>query len=167
MQPLNDAAIRAAFVNASRREVREAILPDLDEIDWESIDFIGWRDRKKDNTAYVVLEVDGNPVGVRFTSAPRTGPRRRTLCAWCQDVVVADDVTMYVARRAGQAGRRGNTIGTLICSEFGCNRNVRRRPTLSEVGSTDEADRIRLIDRRIGVLRERSTDFVRQVLATA
>lgn len=165
MQSLTDADIRASFSNASRREVREAILPDLAEIDWDNIDFLGWRDRKKDNTAYVVLELDGTPVGVRFTAAPRTGPRRRTLCAWCQDVIVADDVTMYVARRAGAAGRRGNTIGTLICTEFGCNGNVRRRPTVSEVGSTDETDRIRLIDKRIAVLRERSTDFIRQVLA--
>jgi hypothetical protein len=167
MQSLNDAAIRAAFVNASRREVRDAILPNLAEIDWDKTDFIGWRDRKKDNTAYVVLEIERTPVGVRFTTTPPKGPRRRTLCAWCQDVVVADDVTMYVARRGGQAGRRGDTIGTLICSEFGCNRNVRRQPTLSEVGSNDEADRIRLIDRRIVVLRNRSSDFVRQVLSTA
>lgn len=166
MQPLTDAAIRSSFVNASRREIHAAILPDLTEIDWTATDLLGWRDRKKDNTAYVVLELHDAPVGVRLTTAPRSGPRRRTLCAWCRDVVVAEDVTMYVARRAGSAGRRGNTIGTLICTEFGCNANVRRRPTLSEVGSSDERDRIMLIDRRIQVLRERSSDFVSQVAAT-
>lgn len=167
MQPLTEAALRSSFVNASRREVREAILPDLTEIDWEKTDFVGWRDRKKDNTAYVVLEIDASPVGVRFTRTPPSGPRRRTLCAWCQDVVVANDVTMYVARRAGAPGRRGDTIGTLICTEFGCNGNVRRRPTLSEVGSADEDDRIRLIERRISKLRDHATDFIRQVAATA
>lgn len=166
MQSLTDAAIRGSFVNASRREVREALLPDLAEINWEQTDFLGWRDRKQDNTAYVVVEIGTSLVGVRFTRTSRTGPRRRTLCAWCQDVVVADDVTMYVARRAGAPGRRGDTIGTLICTEFGCNSNVRRRPTLSEVGSSDENDRIRLVDRRIRALREHATDFVGQVAAT-
>lgn len=47
MQALTDAAIRSSFVNASRREVREAILPDLTDIDWDATDLLGWRDRKK------------------------------------------------------------------------------------------------------------------------
>jgi len=166
MQPLTDAAIRSSFVNASRREVREAILPDLSDIDWEATDLLGWRDRKKDTIAYVVLELDGTPVGVRLTTAPPSGPRRRTVCSWCRDVIVADDVTMYVARRGGAAGRRGNTIGTLVCRDFGCSANVRRRPTLTEVGSSDENDRARLIDKRIHALREHSREFVRQVAAT-
>lgn len=166
MLPLTDAAIRSSFVNATKREIRDAVLPDLGTLDWDRLDLLGWRDTMKDNTGYVVVDIDGTAVGVRFTTAPRTGPRRRTLCSWCQDVIVADDVTLYVARRGGAPGRRGDTIGTLICSDFGCNGNVRRRPTLTEVGSADEQDRLNLIDRRIDGLRQRSTDFVRQILAT-
>lgn len=166
MQPLTDAAIRGAFINTTKRETRDALLPDLDTVAWDETDVLGWRDRKKDNTGYVVVEVDGAPVGVRLTTARVPGARRKSLCAWCQDVVVSDDVTMYVARRGGAAGRKGDTIGTLICADFGCNANVRRRPTITEVGSSDENDRIALIDRRIQGLRERSEGFVRQVLAT-
>lgn len=166
MLSLTDAAIRGSFINASRREVREATLPDLTTIPWDDTEFLGWRDRKKDHTGYVVIEIDGAPVSVRLTTAPRKGPRRRALCAWCQDVVVEDDVTMYVARRGGAAGRKGDTIGTLICSDFGCNANVRRKPTLTEVGSGADEDRIALIERRIDGLRQRSDDFVRRVLAT-
>lgn len=166
MLPLTDAAIRGSFINASRREAREATPPDLTTISWDDTDFLGWKDRKKDNTGYVVVEIDGEPVGVRFTTAPRKGPKRRALCAWCQDVVVEEDVAMYVARRAGAPGRKGDSIGTLICSDFGCNANVRRKPTLTEVGSGAEEDRIALIQRRIDGLRSRSDEFVRRVLAT-
>lgn len=166
MHSFTEAEIRASFINASKREVRDAILPDLSTIDWDALDLLGWRDTKKENTGYAVTVLDDSLVGVRFTSAPRTGPRRKALCAWCQDVVVEDDVTMYVARRGGAAGRKGDTIGTLICTDFGCSANVRRTPTLTEVGSSDEQDRINLINKRITRLRERSTNFVRQVLAT-
>lgn len=166
MQSLTDAAIRGAFINTTKRETRDAILPDLDTIEWDQIDLLGWRDRKKDNTGYAVVELDGTPVGVRFTTARLPGARRKALCSWCQDVIVSDDVTMYVARRGGAAGRKGDTIGTLICSDFGCSRNVRRKPTLTEVGSADEQDRRSLIAQRIDGLRERSAGFVRQVLAT-
>ena len=166
MHSLTEAEIRGSFINASKREVRDAILPDLSSIDWDTLDLLGWRDSKKDNTGYAVTVLDDTPVGVRFTTAPKTGLRRKALCMWCQDVVVEDDVTMYVARRGGAAGRKGDTIGTLICTEFGCSANVRRKPTLTEVGSSDEQDRINLINTRINGLRERSTSFVRQVLAT-
>lgn len=166
MHAITEAAIRGSFVNTSKRESREAILPDLETVDWDALTLLGWRDRKKDNTGYAVVEVDDEPVGVRFTTARLPGARRKALCTWCQDVIVADDVTLYVARRAGAAGRKGDTIGTLICTSFGCNANVRRRPTRTEVGSNDETDRVAFVQRRIDGLRERSESFIRQVLTT-
>lgn len=163
MNPMTDPQIRRAFVNASRREVKQAVLPDLAALDWDTLDYLGWRDPKRPLSGYVVLELDGNPTGVLLRAAAPSS-RRPAVCAWCQDVVETDDVSLYAARRSGAAGRRGNTIGTLICTAFDCSRNVRRTPTLSEVFSTDEADKAQFVQRRISGLRERSERFVRQVL---
>jgi hypothetical protein len=137
----------------------------LSELDWDRLDYLGWRDRRAPLAAYAVVPVDGEPVGVLFRSADRSGlSRRRAVCAWCEDVVETADVTLYVARRAGAAGRRGNTIGTLICTDFGCSRNVRRRPTRAEAGTDSESVREELIARRVAGLRERSARFVAEVL---
>ncbi|MDF8266079.1 FBP domain-containing protein [Luteipulveratus sp. YIM 133296] len=163
MNPLSDKQIRMSFTNASRREANQAILPDLDAVDWENLDYLGWRDAKRPQLAYVVLERDGEPAGVLLRSVPRPERRRAMVCVWCEDVVVTDDVSMYIARRAGASGRRGNTIGTLICTELICSQNVRRKPTVSEVGSDDDADRQRLVERRIEGLRKRSARFIDQV----
>lgn len=165
MNPLTAAQIRASFVNATRREISQATLPDLDALRWDRLDYLGWRDRRAPLSAYVVVELDGRPTGVLLRSGdPKSGVRRKAVCAWCTDVVATDDVSLYVARRGGAAGRRGDTIGTLVCTEFRCSHNVRRRPTRAEAGTA--GDPAEIVARRVAELRERSAAFVREVLST-
>ncbi|MCC2316221.1 FBP domain-containing protein [Cellulomonas xiejunii] len=166
MLPLTEKQLRTSFVNASRREANDATLPDLSALDWDRLDYLGWRDRRAPLSAYVVLELDAGPTGVLLRAADAPLVRRRTVCAWCEDLVVTDDVTMYVARRGGASGKRGNTIGTLICTDFTCSRNVRRPPTRTEAGSDAEELREQIVARRIAGLRERSARFVEEIRRT-
>ena len=168
MDPLNEKQIRASFLNATRREVASANLPDLAEVSWERLDYLGWTDRKAPLAAYVVLELDGAPTGVllRASAAPASGRRRSAMCAWCRDLASVE-ATLYVARRGGASGRAGNTIGTLVCADFSCSRNVRRPPTSSESGTGIEAIADQVVAERIAGLRERSRQFVRDVAATS
>ena len=163
MNPLTESQIRTSFVNCSRREAAQATLPDLSalsEQDWDRLDLLGLVDRKAPLRAYVVLTVDDTLVGIALRAPDDPGSRRRAVCAWCEDVTATDDVSLYVARRAGAAGRKGDTIGTLICTRFECSRNVRRRPTIIEAGQ----DAAGVVQRRIEGLRERSLRFAREVL---
>lgn len=165
MNPLTPEQIRSAFINTSRREAAQATLPELPE-DWSRLDLLGWNDAKRPKLSYVVLELDDTPTAILLrANDPRSRVRRAAMCAWCEDIVETGDVSMFVARRAGPAGRKGNSIGTMLCADFECSRNVRRRPTPSEVLSDDPVDRAVFIDRRIDGLRRRSTQFVRQVLS--
>lgn len=159
MHAFNDAQIRASFINASVRERNDALLPlDLDARNWDALDYLGWRDRKFSSTSYVVADIDGEPVGLLLRQA-ESMPRTRPQCSWCEDIQLPNDVVMFSTRRTGSAGRNGNTIGTLICSNFECNRNVRKHPTLAYVGFDLEAER----QRRIDVLREHVRNFVLDV----
>jgi len=168
MEPLNEKQFRASFVNATRREVAHAVLPDLAEVPWERLDYLGWTDRKAPLAAYVVLPLDGVPTGVllRASAAPASGVRRKAMCAWCRDLASVG-ATLYVARRGGAAGRAGNTVGTLVCEDFACSRNVRRPPTSTEAGNGIEAVADQIVTERITGLRERSATFVRDVAATS
>ncbi len=160
MHALTEEQIRASLVNTSRRETNQAVLPDLTQVAWERLDYLGWHDLKRPLESYVVLEVGNEVVGIALRAAPRSGVRRKALCAWCQDIVSTAEVSMFVARRAGPRGRRGDTVGTLICADFRCSRNVRRTPLVEEVGSNDPDDRARLVERRTRGLRERSSLFL-------
>ena len=159
MRPLTDAQIRASFINASRSEQKNITLPpDLDDLVWDRLDYLGWRDPKLPNVGYVVLDLDDEPVGLMLRQTDSRA-RSRPQCSWCSDVQLPNDVVLYTTKRAGQAGRRGDTVGTLICENFECSKNVRMLPPSAYLGFDREAAR----DRRIETLRERVAGFVREV----
>lgn len=162
MRILDAAQLRASFVNVSVRERKAIPLPDLDEVAWEEIDVLGWRDPKLPLVAYAVAVVDDAPVGLLLRQAEQS-PRRRTQCAWCQDVHLPNDVVMFSARRAGAAGRRGDTIGTYVCQNFECNVNARATPRMAYVGFDVEGARAA----RMAAFRGNVERFMREVLATA
>lgn len=161
MHPLTEKQVRTSFVNCSRGDASRMTLPELGTLDWERLDYLGWIDRKAPLRSYVVVEVDGEPVGLALRAPETTGKRRRAVCAWCEDVYSTDDVSLYVAPSAGAAGRNGNSLGTLVCTDFRCSRNVRRKPTIIEAGEDPEG----LVLSRIEGLRERVARFAREVLA--
>lgn len=132
MQPLTESFIRSPFINASRKEVKDMSLPvnfdDMSEKTWQRLDFLGWRDPKFPRRAHVVLpRFDGDPVTVLLKQA-EASPRSRAMCNWCRDIRLPNDVVFWGAKRVGDAGRRGGTVGTLICRDFQCSRNVRNDP---------------------------------------
>jgi hypothetical protein len=160
MLPLNDPTIRASFVNATRKELSDLALPDFASLDWDRLDYLGWRDPKFAKRAYIVVPVDDAVIGVVLRQAD-ADPRRRAQCSWCQDITLPNDVVIYGARRAGHGGRNGNTVGTLVCENFQCSANVRKLPPVAYLGYDVEAARE---ERKLG-LRFRAAAFVAGVMA--
>ncbi|MCW4457233.1 FBP domain-containing protein [Microbacterium sp. MPKO10] len=155
MLPLTEKQIRSSFVNATKRERTQLSIPDLDAQPWESLDFLGWRDTKFPKLGYVVAMVDDTPTGILLKLAEgRTLSRPQ--CSWCEDVTLPNDVVFYVAKRAGDAGRKGDTVGTLACANFECNVNARRTPVSAYIGFDVEAAK----QQRMDALRSNITRFV-------
>jgi hypothetical protein len=140
---LPEAQLRASFINASQRE-RAAIVPPaadaLARLDWTAIDYLGWRDRKQPQLGYVIADVNGEPVGLMLRQA-EAKTRSRPQCSWCDDVTLPNDVVFFGAKRAGRAGRNGDTVGALVCDGFQCSANVRRLPPLAYTGFDRDAAR--------------------------
>lgn len=170
MHPLNEQQIRSSLVNTTRRETNQAVLPDLAQVSWARLDYLGWHDLKGPLESYVVLEVGneevggevtgGVVVGIALRAAPRSGVRRKGLCAWCQDIVSTAEVSMFVARRAGPLGRRGNTRRKADLRGLPLLAQRATHPLVEEVGSNDPDERARLVERWISGLRERASRFV-------
>lgn len=160
MLPLTEQQIRTSFVNASHKEVNDLTLPlDFDSIAWDRLDHFGWRDRKSPRRAYVVAWLGDALIGIVLTRA-NAAPRSRAQCSWCQDITLTNEVVFYGAKRAGQAGRRGDTVGTLICGDFGCTANARKRPPMAYIGFDVEAAK----EKQILGLGERVRGFISEVL---
>ena len=134
---------------------------DLDDRDWASLDYVGWRDPKTPLLGFVVAEIDGAPIGLQLRQAEQP-TRSRPQCSWCSDVTLPNDVVFFSARRSGKAGRAGNTVGTLVCAHFECSRNVRRLDPPAYLGHDAVAAR----DRRIEGLRAHVDAFFRDLRDT-
>lgn len=159
MLPLDEKSVRASLVNASQRERASLTLPtDFATLRWDTLDFLGWRDPKLPLLGYVVAELDGRPTGVMLRQVEGR-LRSRAQCSWCEDVQLPNEVVFFNARRAGAAGRNGNTVSILVCSHFECNANVRKLPPMAYVGFDTEAAR----DSRIDALRDHVRRFVTDI----
>ncbi len=159
MLPLTEAQIRASLINVTQSERRNLTLPaDPADVTWEAIDFYGVRDRKLALVGYVVAELDGVATGLLLRQA-ESRPRGRAQCSWCADIHLPNDVLLFTAKRVGDAGRRGDTVGTLVCDRFQCNLNARKRPPVAYAGFDADAAR----DARVAAMRENVTAFVRAV----
>jgi hypothetical protein len=127
MDPVSTDEIRRSFVNSSKSQVKAITFPKgYDVLDWASLDYLGWRDPKAPNRGYLVVPTDDGLVGIAVSTAASSAPRRGSaLCDLCHSAQPVTDVALFVARRAGSAGRDGNTVGTYICADLACSLYIR------------------------------------------
>jgi hypothetical protein len=127
MRSLTEHDIRDSLVNCSKGEAKRVAVPrDLDERPWDDLDFLGWRDPGAPDRSYLVTERGGRLVGLtlRLTSGHR-GFLHRSMCSLCLTTHPGGGVSLMTARKAGAAGREGNSVGVYICTDLACSLYVR------------------------------------------
>jgi hypothetical protein len=163
MKALTEDDIRASIVNASQDEIARIPLPGLHETVWEQREYLGWRDAGSRHLGYLVFWRGETPLGfVLRTTDRRTAGM--SMCSMCNTMQAGNQVTLFAAARAGQAGRDGNTIGTYICADLACSHIIRMVPPKSSDFQPEPAD---VIAQRAGRLLERLESFAAQVMRDA
>jgi len=162
MRPLSENELRESFVNATDSEIDQFELPlEYLLVDWEHVDALAWRDRTVRHRGYLVTLIDDEPVGIVLRAAdPPASRHRAAMCSLCHTQQPANQVTMFSALRAGDAGLKGDSIGTYLCSDLSCQENVRLPAPLApaEVRSGHQ------VSTRIDGLARRTRAFVEDVL---
>ncbi|WP_029135350.1 FBP domain-containing protein [Nakamurella lactea] len=160
MDPITEQDIRSSFINCSKGAAKRLPVPrDLDELPWDDLDFLGWSDPAAPGRCYLVVPGDDGPVGVALRHQT-AGSRRAQMCTFCSTTHSGGGVWLMSAPKAGEAGRRGNSVGTYICSDLDCSLYVRRKkaPVLGRP-FRDDFDPAQ----RIAQLRENVNAFVARV----
>lgn len=137
-------------------------MPGLHEMLWDHREYLGWRDHQAPLRGYIVHWVDDRPVGiiVRTAGVPmRAGIS--AMCSLCHTAQPSVQVSLFTAPRAGEAGLRGNSIGTYICDDLACSLIIRLTPH----GPLDE--RSALVEKRSSGLTERVQRFTADVMSTS
>lgn len=128
MRPITERDVRLSFVNCSKGEAKRLSLPrDFADLSWDDLDFLGWRDPGAPERAYLVAERDGGLVGIALRTAPRAarGFTSRSMCSLCLTTRTGGGVALMTARRTGEAGRQGNSVGRYLCTDLACSLYVR------------------------------------------
>ncbi|AVH55018.1 MULTISPECIES: FBP domain-containing protein [Streptomyces] len=127
MRSLTEQDIRTSFINCSKGEAKRLAIPrELDERPWDDLDFLGWRDPGAPGRSYIVTERGEDLVGItlRFPFSQR-GFLHRSMCSLCLTTHPGNGVSLMTARKAGAAGREGNSVGVCICADLACSLYVR------------------------------------------
>jgi hypothetical protein len=116
VRPLTEHQVRRSFLNCSRGEAQGLALPkDFPTLEWDELEVLGWRDPKAPLRGYLVVEAGEEVVGIAVRAAEsRMSSRTTAMCLLCQTAQTGDAVSLVTARRVGEAGRNGNTVGTYI-----------------------------------------------------
>ncbi|GAA1309656.1 hypothetical protein Psi02_27040 [Planotetraspora silvatica] len=141
MRPVTEHDIRTSFVNCSKGEAKRLSLPkDLADHPWKDLDFLGWRDPGAPERAYLIAERDGVLVGIALRVASG-GSRRftsRSMCSLCLTTHTSGGVALMTARRTGEAGRQGNSVGHYLCIDLACSLYTRGKKEAAGTGGIEE-----------------------------
>ena len=164
MRPMAESEIRKSFINCSKGEALRLGLPrDFAELPWADLDFLGWRDPGAPERGYLVVERGDRLVGISLRTASTAGRgfTARSICTICKTTRTGGGVALLSARRAGESGRNGNTVGQYICSDLACSLYARGR----KISAGSLLDETLDLDSRIERVRKGLELFLERITA--
>jgi hypothetical protein len=136
--------------------------PGLHETLWNEREFLGWRDVHHPTKGYLIFWVGQQLRGLMVRAAQTAMPAGRSaICALCHTQQPAPQVSLFVAPKAGEQGKRGNTVGTYLCADLACSTIIRITPAPSD----DLPDPSKSISHKARGMRDRLEGFSRRVLS--
>lgn len=113
----------------------------LADLPWDDLDFLGWRDPGAPDRGYLVVEREGTLIGLtlRAPQGVRRSFTKTTVCSLCVTGHPGSGVALLAARRVGEAGRQGNTVGAYMCADLACSLYVRGKKRSELAGRYEES----------------------------
>lgn len=161
MEILTDAQIRKSFINCSKGEAKRLNVPNgLDQVAWDDLRFFSWIDAKNPQKAAIVVPAeDGSVSGVLLTRAKAQG-KRAQMCSFCMTLHPGSGISLFSAAKTGDSGRRGNTLGTYVCSNLRCVDYVTGKKKPEGIRQMDETLKV---EQRLERMIENARGFVERL----
>lgn len=135
MEPLTRDVILASFSPKQRKLVE---LPDLENVDWDGLDYLGWQ-HSSGHLAYVVYQKNGHVQGIVLKQTKATKGTQQFLCSWCMTVHRGGGVTLFTAA----THQTHRVQGVYVCADLQCSAYIRgrKRPAGCQMRETISQER--------------------------
>ncbi len=163
MKALTEADIRDSFVNAARVRRSGCRCRACTRCSGTIANTSDGAIPASPQRGYVVSWQDGRAIGIVLRAAEARLQVGSAICSLCNTPQPAGQVTMFSAVRAGDAGRRGDSVGTYICADLACSLLIRIAPPQYEMQPSPEE----VVAARAAGLQARLDAFVGRVLQDA
>jgi hypothetical protein len=119
MRILSKEEIILSFPSKERKKVK---LPDLEKINWENLDFLGWI-HPSGHLGYIVYEFQNGVLrGMVLERTPITLGRGARMCSLCYTLNTASQIRLFTYRIPG----KNITIGDYFCADLQCSLYIRK-----------------------------------------
>ncbi|MER6914070.1 FBP domain-containing protein [Streptomyces sp. NPDC000594] len=162
MRPMTREEIRGAIVNLDSTDNRVRLPTWFDDVRWDRVDYLGWRDLRSPQRAYLVTEADDQALGVLLRQAPNDAAHgsRAMMCDLCRFTRRFNEVSLFTARLPSRDKReRLNTVGLLLCTDLDCAVKLHSKPIRQPFDPPVEE----MIERRRVGMRSRTITFIHSV----
>lgn len=162
MRPMTREEVRASIVNLGPTEKKVRLPAWFDDAPWHRIDYLGWRDMRAAQRAYLVTEADDQALGVLLRQAPNDAAHtsRALMCDLCRSTRRFNEVSLFTAQRPSPDKReRLNTLGLHLCTDLDCAVKMHTKP----IRQTFDPPVDDIIATRREVMRSRTIAFIRSV----
>jgi len=128
MKPLTKEKILFSFPPKERRKVK---IPNLEKVDWENLDFLGWV-HPSGHLGYIVYEFPNGLIrGIVLERSPVALGRGARMCSLCYTINTASQIRLFTYRIPGT----NITIGNYFCADLQCSLYIRKikEPILAQM----------------------------------
>ncbi|MFJ8229892.1 FBP domain-containing protein [Streptomyces sp. NPDC094448] len=154
--------VRGAIVNPDGTGNKVRLPTWFDDVRWDRIDYLGWRDLRSPQRAYLVAEADGQALGVLLRQAPNDAAHgsRAMMCDLCRFTRRFNEISLFTARLPSRDKRkRLNTVGLLLCTDLDCAVKLHSKPIRGPFDPPVEE----MVEQRRAGMRSRTITFIHSV----
>jgi len=120
MKPLSKEEILLSFPKKFREKISFKYL-ELDKIDWDNLDFLGWVD-PDENLGYLVYPFPQELRGLVLESNQSIGSGGIKMCSFCYTLHLPSGVRLFTYK----IPNKKITIGNYFCSDLQCSLYLRK-----------------------------------------
>ena len=120
-----DPVTEPELLNVFNGQLPAEAIPDLNKVEWEAHDFLGWV-HPAGHLAYMLLlsPKDGYLKGIEFRRFRFSGNGRGIhMCSLCHHMHPGEGTAVFSVSRKGSGGR--HRLGNVVCKDLDCSLRIR------------------------------------------